>query len=53
MQNQELMLELFLVLGVVLVTGLIAIPVMEEADAKCVLFKNNGDPCKDKKPKKN
>ena len=40
---------LFMVLGAVLVTGLIAIPVIEEADAKCVLFKKNGDPCKPKK----
>jgi hypothetical protein len=47
------MLALFMVLGVVLVTGLIAVPVIEEADAKCIGFKKNGDICKDKKPKKN
>jgi hypothetical protein len=45
------MLALFLAMGVVLVTGLIAIPVIEEAEAKCLFFKNNGDPCKPKKPK--
>jgi hypothetical protein len=35
----------------VLVTGLIAIPVIEEADAKCIGFKKNGDICKPKKDK--
>jgi hypothetical protein len=34
MKNQELMLALFIVFGVVLVTGLIAIPVIE-AEARC------------------
>jgi hypothetical protein len=34
MNQQTLMLALFLVLGVVLVTGLIAIPILEEADAR-------------------
>jgi hypothetical protein len=53
MKNQEIMLTaLFIVLGAVLVTGLVVVPVLEEADAACDLFKNNGDPCKPKKPKK-
>ena len=47
------MLALFMVLGVVLVTGLIAVPVIEEADARCEGFKKNGDPCKPKKIKDN
>ena len=34
MNQQTLMLALFMVLGVVLITGLIAIPVIEEADAR-------------------
>ena len=46
MNQQTLMLALFMVLGVVLVTGLIAVPVIEEADAKCEGFKKNGDICK-------
>jgi hypothetical protein len=40
------MLALFIVLGVILVTGLIAVPVIEEADAKCEVVKKNGDLCK-------
>jgi hypothetical protein len=40
MNNQTL---LSIAIGAVLVTGLIAIPVIEEADAKCVGFKKNGD----------
>ncbi len=44
------MVALFVVLGVVLVTGLAVIPaVVEQADAKCDGFKKNGDPCKPKK----
>ena len=53
MQNQELMLALFLVLGVVLVTGLVAIPIMEEADAALCKTKDGITTCKDKKPKHN
>jgi hypothetical protein len=35
MKNQELMLTaLFIVFGVVLVTGLVIVPILEEADAK-------------------
>ena len=45
------MLALFLAMGVMLVTGLIAIPVIEEADARCEGFKKNGDLCKPKKSK--
>ena len=52
MKNQEIMLTaLFIVFGVVLVTGLAVVPALEEADAACVGFKNNGDPCKPKKSK--
>jgi hypothetical protein len=51
-KNQEIMLTaLFIVFGVVLVTGLAVVPALEEADAACVGFKNNGDPCKPKKSK--
>ena len=34
MKNPELMLALFGLLGVVVVTGLVAIPVIEQVDAK-------------------
>jgi hypothetical protein len=47
------MLALFIILGAVLVTGLIAVPVIEEADTKSIDFKKNGDICKDKKDKDN
>ena len=51
LNQQTIMLALFLAMGVVLVTGLIAIPVIEEADARCEGFKKNGDLCKPKKSK--
>ena len=52
MKNQELMLTaLFIVFGVVLVTGLVIVPSLEEADAKYLFLKNNGDLCKIKKSK--
>jgi hypothetical protein len=52
MKNQELMLTaLFIVFGVVLVTGLVIVPILEEADAKCLFLKNNGDLCKIMKSK--
>jgi hypothetical protein len=35
-----------------LIGGLLVIPAFEEAEAACDGFKKNGDPCKDKKPKK-
>jgi hypothetical protein len=44
MNQQTIMLALFVALDIVLVGGLIAIPVIEEADAKCEGFKKNGDP---------
>ena len=53
MKNQELMLTaLFIVLGAVLVTGLVAIPVIEEANAALCKTKDGITTCKDKKPKK-
>jgi hypothetical protein len=49
-----IMLALFVVLGVVLVTGLVVMPAaLEEAEAKCDGSKNNGDACKPKKSKDN
>jgi hypothetical protein len=52
-QANTIMVALFVVLGVVLVTGLALMPAIEEADAKCEGFKKNGDPCKEKPPKHN
>ena len=49
MKNQEIMLALFITLGIVLVAGLVVVPVLEEADARCEGFKKNGDLCKPKK----
>ena len=46
------MLALFIVLGAVLVTGLVAIPVIEEANAALCKTKDGITTCKDKKPKK-
>jgi hypothetical protein len=44
-KNQELMLALFVALGTVLITGLVAIPTIEEV--KCEgPTKKNGNPCK-------
>lgn len=41
-----------MILGVVLVAGLVVVPAaVDEADAKCVGFKKNGDVCKEKKPR--
>ncbi|HZB15665.1 MAG TPA: hypothetical protein VE445_00745 [Nitrososphaeraceae archaeon] len=40
---------LFIVFGAVLVTALVVVPALEEVDARCDGFKNNGDPCKPKK----
>jgi hypothetical protein len=34
-----------------LVGGLMVIPALEEAEARCEGFKKNGDPCKPKKDK--
>jgi hypothetical protein len=51
MNQQTIMLALFVALGVILVGGLVVVPVIEEADAKCLFLKNNGDPCKPKKSK--
>ena len=48
-----ILVALFVVLCV-LVTGLAVLPsAVEQADAKCEGFKNNGDPCKPKKGKHN
>jgi hypothetical protein len=45
---------IFLATAVMLIGGLAVIPALEEpAEARCELFKKNGDPCKDHKPKHN
>jgi hypothetical protein len=49
--TNTLMLAIFIALGVVLVAGLVVVPAIHEAQAKCEGFKKNGDPCKPKKDK--
>jgi hypothetical protein len=51
--QQTIMFALFVAFGVVLVAGLVVVPVLEEADARCEGFKKNGDLCKPKKIKDN
>ena len=46
--SSTVVLALFVALSIVLVTGLVAIPAMEEAEAKCTGFKKNGKPCNPK-----
>lgn len=50
-KEQEILLALFIVFGVVIVAGLVVVPVLEEVDAKCEGTKKNGDLCKPKKEK--
>jgi hypothetical protein len=53
MKSETIMLSLTIALAIALVGGLIIVPAIEQADAKCIGFKNNGDVCKPKKPKHN
>ena len=52
MKNQELLLALFIAFGVVIVAGLVAVPVLEEADADLCKTKDGITTCMDKKSKK-
>ena len=54
MQNEQQFLLAIVVIAFVAVGLVVVPPMVEQVDAKCTDgFKNNGDPCKDKKPKKN